>query len=481
MLQSLSPLEADLLLHDWSGLWARDGQLLPDGDWQGWLLLAGRGYGKTRAGAETVRQWCRDFEFVNLVGKDPADVRDVMILGESGIMACCPKAERPQYRPSLRRLDWPSGARSLIFSAEDPEGLRGPQHEKLWMDEPCAWAYPQETWDMAMLGLRLGTNPQWVATTTPKPIALLRSLLDDPGVRITKGSTYENRENLAPSFLAQIVRRYEGTRLGRQELLAELLLDEGLAYRVAQGTHVVAPFKVPDSWRRFESMDYGTTNPTAWGAYCVDYDGNVIVHGLYYSPGLVPEHATAVHRLRRDWWPEGAVPVCYGPPDLHTRWPAREPGGKEISLESEFAKVGITFAMAQTDRRAGYQRIAVALRENPERRFPEWHARAGEKGSPELFFMDRPECAPLLEQLRDAMLESPDSARARFPGEAIDGDWESAHGHAHAMLRYGMMSMPRASARADEPLEDPRAELMRRNEERFQQRMAAGDGRYTSV
>lgn len=462
-------------------MWARPGQVLPAGDWQGWLLLAGRGYGKTRAGAEAVRSWARSFQYVNLVGKDPADVRDTMILGESGIMACCRKDERPAYRSSLRRLDWPSGCKSLIFSAEDPEGLRGPQHEKLWMDEPCAWAYPQETWDMAMMGLRLGRDPQWVATTTPKPISLLRSLLDDPSVRVTKGSTYDNAANLAPAFLKTIIARYEGTRLGRQELLAEMLLDEGLAYRVVRGTHVVPPMVVPDSWRRFESMDYGTTNPTAWGAFCVDYDGNVIVHGLYYSPGLVPEHATAVHRMRRDWWPQGVTPACYGPPDLHTRWPSRDPSGREVSLESEFAKAGITFAMAQTDRRAGYQRIAVALRENPKRRFPEWHPRAGEQGSPELFIMDRPEMEPLLSQLRDAILESPDSARARFPGEAIDGDWESNHGHAHAMLRYGMMSMPRASMQESQPLDDPRAELMQKNEQEFQRRQTSGSGRFEFV
>lgn len=222
ILDGLSEKEAALLLYDWDGVWARPAQQLPPGDWIGWLLIAGRGYGKTRVGAETVRKWARDFERVNLIGQDPADARDVMVQGESGILACCPPHERPIYRPSLRRLDWPNGATSLIFSGENPEGLRGPQHDKIWADEPAAWEYPQETWDMAMFGLRLGRQPQWVATTTPKPIPLVRQLVASPDTVITTGTTYENLHNLGPAY-RQIIRRYEGTRLGRQELLAELL------------------------------------------------------------------------------------------------------------------------------------------------------------------------------------------------------------------------------------------------------------------
>jgi phage terminase large subunit-like protein len=207
-----------------------------------WLVLAGRGWGKTRAGGELVRRWVRAGDtLVNLIGATADDARDVMVLGESGILALCPPDERPTYKKAERRLDWPNGAQSLIFTADEPDRLRGKQHQKLWCDEPAAWRYSEDAWAQAMLGLRLGTNPQVVATTTPRPIALLRTLLADPHTVVTRGSTYENRANLASAFYEQIIRRYEGTRLGRQELLAELLEDQpgALWQRAALDRHRV--------------------------------------------------------------------------------------------------------------------------------------------------------------------------------------------------------------------------------------------------
>ncbi len=215
--------EADAVLHDWNS-WARPNQRMPEGDWRYWLLRAGRGFGKTRVGAETVRIWSKDYPLVNLIGATADDARDVMIEGESGILAICPRSERPQYIASRRLLEWPSGCRSLIFTADEPERLRGKQHFKLWCDEIAAWRYA-ESWDQAMFGLRLGNSPQAVVTTTPRPIELIRKLIADPYTIETRGTTYENRDNLAPAFLAQIVTKYEGTRLGRQELNAELLED----------------------------------------------------------------------------------------------------------------------------------------------------------------------------------------------------------------------------------------------------------------
>jgi phage terminase large subunit-like protein len=203
---------------------ARPNQLPPPGNWRTWLIQAGRGFGKTRIGAEWTRASARDFPLVNIIGATADDARDIMIEGESGILACCPDAERPEYLPSKRRLEWPNGARSLIFTADEPERLRGKQHMRLWADEVAAWRHP-EAWDQAMLGLRLGSNPQAVATTTPRPTKLIRDLIADPSTVVTRGSTYDNRANLAPQFLDQIVKRYEGTRLGRQELGGELLLD----------------------------------------------------------------------------------------------------------------------------------------------------------------------------------------------------------------------------------------------------------------
>ena len=219
-LARLTQKQVDELLWDWA-FWARPEQLLPPGDWITWLILAGRGFGKTRTGAETVRQWVREGStLVNLIGATADDARDIMIEGESGILAICTKDERPIYVPSKRRLEWPkTGATSLIFTADEPERLRGKQHEKLWADELAAWRYP-EAWDQASLGLRLGLHPQALVTTTPKPTKLIKTLVADPTAHVTRGSTYDNRGNLAEAFMKQIVTRYEGTRLGRQELNA---------------------------------------------------------------------------------------------------------------------------------------------------------------------------------------------------------------------------------------------------------------------
>jgi phage terminase large subunit-like protein len=145
-----------------------------------------------------------------------------MVEGESGILAISPPWERPRYEPSKRRLTWPNGAIATLFSADEPERLRGPQHDAAWCDELASWRYP-EAWDMLMLGLRLGTDPRVVVTTTPRPTKLIRELIADPTVVVTRGTTRENGANLAPVFLGQIVRKYQGTRLGRQELEAEIL------------------------------------------------------------------------------------------------------------------------------------------------------------------------------------------------------------------------------------------------------------------
>ena len=207
----------------WS-FWARPEQLVPPGDWVFWLPLAGRGWGKTRTGAETVRHWARDFALVNLIGATADDVRDVMVEGESGVLAICPRDERPRYVAHKRRLEWPNGAKSLLFSAEEPERLRGKQHMKLWCDELAAWRYP-DAWDQAVFGLRLGGKPQAIVTTTPRPTKLMRDLLADPLTYSTQHSTFDNIGNLAENFLTRVVRKYEGTRLGRQELHAHMLLD----------------------------------------------------------------------------------------------------------------------------------------------------------------------------------------------------------------------------------------------------------------
>ncbi len=200
---TLSPDALRLWLADWA-FWARDDQWPPAGPWSAWLMIGGRGAGKTRAGAEWIRAAAnahpgrQPARRIALVGETLADVRDVMIEGVSGLLAISPKAERPDWTPTRRRLVWPSGAVAHVFSAEEPDQLRGPQFDAAWCDEIGKWRYAAETWDMLRLGLRLGGHPRCVATTTPRPTPLIRRLLDDPDVAVSRARTRDNAYNLAP-------------------------------------------------------------------------------------------------------------------------------------------------------------------------------------------------------------------------------------------------------------------------------------------
>ena len=209
---AISGDEAEAILHAWE-FWARTNQLEPAGDWVNWLVMAGRGFGKTRIGAEQVRKWVKEFPMVNLVGPTTADIRDVMVQGGgagSAIMEICGKDETPVYEKSKRRLVWRNGAQSLLFSAEEPERLRGPQHMKVWCDELAAWKYADEAWEQMEFGLRLGTNPQVVITTTPKPTKLIKALAASPQTYVTRGSTYDNKPNLAKNFYDKIIGTFAG-------------------------------------------------------------------------------------------------------------------------------------------------------------------------------------------------------------------------------------------------------------------------------
>lgn len=237
---------------DWRGL-ARPSQLAPDGTWTIWLLLAGRGFGKTRTGAEWVRERVERgiAKRIALVAPTAADARDVMAEGESGILATSPSWNRPIYEPSKRRLTWPNGALATLYSADEPDRLRGPQHDCAWCDELAAWRFA-DAWPNLMLGLRVGRNPQCCITTTPRPICIVRDLLKREGkdVVVTRGRTIENADNLAPAFLAQIMAQYEGTRLGRQELDAELLEDMPGALWQRARIDELRVAKAPDDLRR---------------------------------------------------------------------------------------------------------------------------------------------------------------------------------------------------------------------------------------
>ena len=286
---------------------ARPAQIPPPGAWQYWLLKAGRGFGKTRVGGEwTIKQarehpGCR----LALVAPTAGDTRDVMVEGESGILTISPDGFMPLYEPSKRRLTWPNGSIATLYSAEEPNRLRGPQHHYAWCDELASWKYPA-TWDMLLFGLRLGQNPQAVITTTPRPIQIIKDLMKDPRCVVTGGSTYENADNLAPTFITSIVQKYEGTRLGRQELNAEILDDNPGALWHRDVIENLRVQKAPQMVRIVVGVD-----PAVSGGEESDETG-IIVDGIaanghgytladYTIRGSPLEWARAVVRAFHEW------------------------------------------------------------------------------------------------------------------------------------------------------------------------------------
>lgn len=215
------------LAYDWDWV-GRPGQKAPGGDWRIWLMMAGRGFGKTRAGAEWVRAIAEadPQARIALVGATLGEARRVMVEGASGILAIAPWWCRPAFAPALRTLTWPNGAVATLFGAAEPESLRGPQFSYGWADEIAKWPFAEGAWDNLMMAMRLGRRPQVMATTTPRPVALVRRLVADAdagSVVVTRGRTADNRANLADGFVEAMEQSYGGTRLGRQELDGELI------------------------------------------------------------------------------------------------------------------------------------------------------------------------------------------------------------------------------------------------------------------
>lgn len=269
---------------------ARPEQLEPEGnDWLIWAFIAGRGAGKTRSAAEwviekaTQNPGCR----IALIGRTPADVRDVMIEGDSGIMSCAPEGQKPIYEPSKRRLTWPNGSIGIAYSAEVPSQLRGPQHHFAWADEASSWTDARKgdvvdtAWNNLMLGLRLGQDVRCMVTTTPKPNKLTREIMGRASTRISRGSTYDNLGNMAPSFREQVLATYEGTRIGRQELMGEMLDDVLGALWTVQMLDEAKVRDLPDMERVVVSID-----PSGGDGPNSDEQGIVVagkgVDGLFY-------------------------------------------------------------------------------------------------------------------------------------------------------------------------------------------------------
>jgi phage terminase large subunit-like protein len=230
-LRKLSEIEQRELRYFWK-LWARPDQLPPPGDWQTWLISAGRGFGKTRAGAEWVREYARRHPDcrIALVGASLGEARSVMVEGESGLLAVCPPENLPVFEPSLKRLSWGNGAQAFLYSSAEPETLRGPQHHIAWADELGKWETvsdrAQRAWDNLLLGLRLGERPRVCVTTTPRSVQLVRTLLAgeaDGTVTVSRGTSLDNAHNLPARYLADMRRLYRGSALGRQELYGELI------------------------------------------------------------------------------------------------------------------------------------------------------------------------------------------------------------------------------------------------------------------
>lgn len=314
-LATLPPQAIAALKYDWE-FWARPDQLPPSGDdWMTWLILAGRGWGKTRTGAETIREWVMSgrYKRIALVGETTADVRGVMVDGESGLLNIGPKKDRPEYFPSLRQLKWPNGAIATTYNATEPDQLRGPQHDAAWCDEIAKWKYIQETWDQLQFGLRLGEHPRQILTTTPRPLTLLKKMLVDPYVVVTKGRTYDNKDNLAETFMHQIEDRFGGTRLGRQELEGEILDDIPGALWQRSGIDVNRLGEAPlDMERVIVAVD-----PAASSTEGADENGIVVV-GLArdadgYARGYVLEDASL--RGSPEEWAKRAV-------NMYRKWSA---------------------------------------------------------------------------------------------------------------------------------------------------------------
>lgn len=291
-LSKLTPAMMAALKYNWK-FWARPNQLEPEGEWTTWLILAGRGFGKTRTGAETIRDWacgptplsgglCRN---IALVAETAPDARDVMVEGPAGLLACHPKDFRPKYFPSKRSVVWPNGAQAILFNAVEPDQLRGPQFDAAWCDELAKWRYAQETWDQLQFGLRLGKKPRQIVTTTPRPIPLIRRLVVDSTVHVTKGRTFDNSDNLAAPFLKQVEEKYAGSRLGRQELDGEILEDITGALWNRESLDKNRRPEAPDLQRIVVAIDPAVTSGEG------SDETGIIAVGIYKDPDDGSQHA----------------------------------------------------------------------------------------------------------------------------------------------------------------------------------------------
>lgn len=335
---------------------AREDQLPPleaqgGGPWTAWIIMGGRGAGKTRTGSEWIKgvmTGAPDFtatpvKRIALIGETMAEMRDVMVEGVSGILAVHDKHNRPIWTPTRGRLQWPNGAVAQVYSAEDPESLRGPQFECAWLDEFAKWRYAEETFDMLQFGLRLGAHPRQVITTTPRPGPFLARLLKGSRSAVSRAATIRNAENLAPDFLQKIVARYSGTRLSRQELDGELLDDNPDSLWSRSAIDALREEDAPALQRIVVAIDppaTSTRRADACGIIAAGIDTNGIVHVL--------EDAT-LSAARPGAWARAALA-------LYHKWQADQlvaevnQGGEMVAAVIREADEGVPVTMVRATR-----------------------------------------------------------------------------------------------------------------------------------
>lgn len=325
--------------------------MAPAGDWLTWLLLAGRGFGKTRAGTEWLRAMAcgttpltaGQASRIAIIAETSADARDVLVEGQSGILAVHHPDFRPLYEPSKRRLTWPNGAVATLYNATEPDQLRGPQHDAALADELAKWQYARETWDQLQFGLRLGEHPRAVITTTPRPIPLIREIMADAKTAVTRGATSDNRENLATSFLDQIRRKYEGTRLGRQELEGEILDDvPGALWTRAMLDRAVAS-EIPEMARIVVALD---PSGTAGASDDGDEVGMIVAGRGVDGRGYVLEDLTC--KLSPDAWARRAIEAYY-------RW-----GADRIVAERNFGGAMVQSVIRTADANVSFKEVTAS-------------------------------------------------------------------------------------------------------------------------